>query len=214
MDNGWIDLFGWGTSGFEHGAVCYQPWSSDLDYDNYFAYGDMNYNLNDQSGQADWGYGVFTEESDELTHPWRTLTIEEWDYLFHNRNTASGIRFVKANVDGMNGVLLLPDDWSASAYALNNINQDGASFSSNTISYSAFSLHLESNGAVFLPAAGRRSGDETNKMGACGYYWSATAASQKRCLSVMFDIDLIDVGTTLNRSLGHSVRLVRDVENN
>ena len=25
---GWIDLFGWGTSGWSSGAVCYQPWST------------------------------------------------------------------------------------------------------------------------------------------------------------------------------------------
>ena len=209
---GWIDLFGWGTSGFDHGAVCYQPWSSELDSYLYFAYGDSENNLNDQSGQADWGYGVFTEEGDEQIHPWRTLTIEEWDYLFRGRNTASGIRFVKANVEGMNGVLLLPDDWSSSTYVLNNINQDGASFTSNTISHAAFIAHLEHNGAVFLPAAGRRSDTDTDELGACGYYWSATAASERRSLSVMFDVDLIDVGTTLNRSKGYSVRLVRDVE--
>ena len=209
---GWVDLFGWSTSGFEHGAVCYQPWSTDLDYTLYFAYGDSDNNLNDQSGQADWGYGVALEEGDELTHPWHTLTDEEWNYLFHGRNTPSGIRFVKANVEGMNGVLVLPDDWSTSAYVLNSINQDGASFTSNTITYSAFSLYLEPNGAVFLPAAGRRSGTEAEEIGVCGYYWSATAASLKRAFSVMFDIDLIDVGTTLSRSRGYSVRLVRDVE--
>lgn len=210
--DGWIDLFGWGTSGFDHGAVCYQPWSAELDHTLYYAYGDLEYNLYDQSGLADWGYGVFTEEGDELTHPWRTPTIEEWDYLFRGRNTASGIRFVKANVEGMNGVLLLPDDWSSSTYVLNNINQDGASFTSNTISHAAFIAHLEPNGAVFLPAAGRRSDTDTDELGACGYYWSATAASERRSLSVMFDVDLIDVGTTLNRSKGYSVRLVRDVE--
>ena len=26
--SGWIDLFGWGTSGYNHGANCYQPWST------------------------------------------------------------------------------------------------------------------------------------------------------------------------------------------
>ena len=209
---GWIDLFGWGTSGFDHGAVCYQPWSSDSDSDNYFAYGNQEYNLNDQSGQADWGYGVFLEEGDVLVHPWRTLTYEEWHYLFHDRNTVSGIRFVKANVEGVNGVLLLPDDWSTSVYSLNNINQDGASFASNFITRNAFTSYIEPNGGVFLPAAGKRSGMEAEGLGVCGYYWSATAASVKRSLSVMFDADLIDVGTTLNRSKGYSVRLVRDVE--
>ncbi len=209
---GWIDLFGWGTSGIGHGALCYQPWSTEEDYTMYFAYGAAEYNLNDQTGQADWGYGVVMEEGDELTHPWRTLTDEEWFYLFHDRITPSGIRFVKANVDGVNGVLLLPDDWSASVYALNNINQDGAAFASNTISSSTFHLNLEPNGVVFLPAAGRRNGTETVQLSSSGYYWSATSASQKFCLSVMFDIDLIEVGTTINRHKGCSVRLVRDVE--
>ena len=209
---GWIDLFSWGTSGFDHGAVCYQPWSTEEDHTLYFAYGNAEYNLNDQTGQADWGYGVVLEEGDALTHPWRTLTDEEWYYLFHDRVTASGIRFVKANVDGVNGVLLLPDDWNTSVYALNNINQDGAAFASNTLSASAFHLYIEPKGAVFLPAAGRRNGTETVQLSSCGYYWSATAASQKYCISVMFDIDLIEVGTTIHRNKGCSVRLVRDVE--
>lgn len=209
---GWIDLFGWGTSGFDHGALCYQPWCTELDNPSYFAYGAAEYNLNDQTGQADWGYGVVLEEGDALTHPWRTLTDEEWHYLFHERNTASGIRFVKANVAGVNGVLLLPDDWSASVYVLNNINQDGATFASNTITASTFHLSLEPNGVVFLPAAGKRVGIEVSQLSSSGYYWSATAASPKFSLSVMFDIDLIDVGTTLNRCKGYSVRLVRDVE--
>ena len=26
--SGWIDLFGWGTSGYNHGANSYQPWST------------------------------------------------------------------------------------------------------------------------------------------------------------------------------------------
>jgi len=97
-------------------------------------------------------------------------------------------------------------------YALNNINQDGAAFASNTLSASAFHLYIEPNGAVFLPAAGKRVGTEVSELSSSGYYWSATAASQKFCLSVMFDIDLIDVGTTLKRCMGYSVRLVRDME--
>ena len=32
------DLFGWGTSGYDHGAVCYQPWSTSQTNSDYFPY--------------------------------------------------------------------------------------------------------------------------------------------------------------------------------
>ena len=37
-DTCWIDLFGWATSGFPHGSVCYQPWSSSGNAREYHAY--------------------------------------------------------------------------------------------------------------------------------------------------------------------------------
>ena len=54
--DGWIDLFGWGTSGYSHGANAYQPWSTSTHYADYYAYGSYTNSLFSQSGQADWGY--------------------------------------------------------------------------------------------------------------------------------------------------------------
>ena len=51
--SGWIDLFGWGTSGYNHGAVCYQPWSTSTTDADYYAYGGESNNLYDGYGQAD-----------------------------------------------------------------------------------------------------------------------------------------------------------------
>ena len=209
--SGWIDLFGWGTSGFDHGAACYQPWSTTADPYLYYAYGSQESHLYDQDGRADWGYGVAVEEGDEVTHPWRTLTDAEWDYLLHVRNTASGIRFVKARVDGVNGVLLLPDYWSAASYPLNNINQDYASYSSNEISMGYFYTNLEEEGAVFLPAAGWRVNTEVDDVGVLGFYWSSTAYSARTSWIIEFDNDYFE-NATLYRSRGASVRLVRNVE--
>ena len=45
--NGWIDLFGWGTSGNNHGAVCYQPWSTQYTNQFYWAYGEWQLSLNE-----------------------------------------------------------------------------------------------------------------------------------------------------------------------
>lgn len=60
--SGWIDLFGWGTSGYNHGATSYQPWSSSTNNSYYYAYGNSCYNLYDQNGKADWGLMLFQME--------------------------------------------------------------------------------------------------------------------------------------------------------
>ncbi len=152
--SGWIDLYGWGTSGNNHGAVCYQPWSANANASQYYAYGNSTCNLYDQTGQADWGSNAISNGGNQ-PNQWRTLTKEEWAYVFNTRTTASGIRYAKAVVFGVKGVILLPDDWDASYYVLNNTNSGSASFSSNEIAADQWNT-LESHGAVFLPETGVR----------------------------------------------------------
>ena len=174
-NEGWIDLFGWGTSGYNHGAVCYQPWSTSLNDMNYQVYGSSSLNLFDQSGQAEWGYNPISNggDADSL---WRTLTKEEWDYLLNTRITPSGIRYAKGTVDGVKGLILLPDNWRAFNFVLNGTNVIDATYDVNMISASDW-LILQEAGAVFLPAAGSRY-DKTvkgyskpNSQYASGYYW-------------------------------------------
>lgn len=214
--NGWIDLFGWGTSGYNHGAVCYQPWSTSQTYSDYYAYGQYNNNLYDQTGQADWGYNAISNGGN-TTNTWRTLTggdDGEWKYIFDTRSTPSGIRFAKAQVNGVNGVILLPDDWSASYYSLSNTNQGGASYSSNVISSTQWST-LELHGAVFLPAAGV-GGDGSlapvNYVGIHGNYWSASYDTDNHaCLVSFSDSNLYPQGS-FHRYFRYSVRLVRSAQ--
>lgn len=208
-NSGWIDLFGWGTSGYAHGAVCYQPWSISPDYSDYYAYGLETFSLFDQTGQADWGYNIINDIGDQ-EGLWRTLTIDEWEYVFDLRATSSGMRFAKAQVGGVNGVLLLPDDWSSSIYALNNVNQKEASFSSNVISNVNFEAELKYNGVVFLPAAGRRKESETDLEGTMGCYWSASAWSERTAFAIVLDSDFLETHSTYKRYFGLSVRLVQD----
>ena len=205
--DGWIDLFGWGTSGYNHGAVAYQPWSSDSNPDHYFAYGDDHAQLYDHNGQADWGYNDFFGEGE--VGKWRTLTVDEWDYVLNQRSTPSGIRFVKAQVHGVNGLILLPDSWSSSSYYLNNVNQMNASFTSNVINY-GWEQYLFFNGAVFLPAAGYRDEDMVEYAGSMGWYYTSEN-NVRRALAINFGPN--DIGeASVFRSWGLSVRLVRDVE--
>ena len=165
--NGWIDLFGWGTSGFHDPSdvynVNYQPWAASSDtineLYNEYGYGPsinmQSPNLTGSSMNYDWGVYNQISNGGDQTGLWRVLSIEEWYYIVYTRNTSSGIRYAMAQVNGINGVILLPDNWVSSYYSLSNTNQNGG-FSSNVIDTFSWINNLESHGAVFLPAAGCR----------------------------------------------------------
>ena len=209
--NGWKDLFGWGTSGYDHGANCYQPWSRSTNYSDYYAYGNWNSNLSDQSGMADWGYNAISNGGNQ-ENLWRTLSQSEWDYVFFARTTTSGIRFAKATVNGVHGVILLPDSWSESAFILNDANASGAPYESNVITDSMWEV-LEACGVVFLPAAGYRYGSSSflylNLMGS---YWSTTYGDSRYAYNLSFADNSIDSDGCFYRYFGRSVRLVRNAE--
>ena len=168
---GWIDLFGWGTSGHSHGAAGYQPWTTSTDNNDYYAYGSSSYNLYDLTGEADWGCNPIINGGNQ-PNQWRTLTKDEWNYVFFTRSTSSGKRYAKARVNGRNGVILLPDNWSTSYHNLSSTNSASAAFTVNTISASTWT-NLEQHGAVFLPVGGYRYGTEVSNM-ENGYYYSSS----------------------------------------
>lgn len=221
----WIDLLGWGTSGYEHGAICYQPWSSSSAYGDYYAYGIWNKNLNDENGMADWGYNAISNGGNQ-ENQWRTLSQSEWDYVLFTRNTTSGIRFAKATIRDMiidtisndtvfndvHGIVLLPDNWSVSAYMLNDANVAEAPYETNLITDAMWEV-LEACGVVFLPAAGYRYGASTvNYLNTYGYYWSSSYSDSRFACSMNFADNWIDSESSFYRYFGRSVRLVRDAE--
>lgn len=211
--SGWIDLFGWGTSGREHGAVCYQPWGTSVNDADYYAYGDVNKNLNDETGEADWGYNAISNGGN-MGHYWRTLTKDEWKCLLNTRATSSGIRYAKATVNGMTGLILLPDDWQVSYQELYNTNVGDAAFASNVITADQWS-NMEQHGAVFLPAAGRRTTTlAPSGVGTLGNYVAATHGNANNNCVVFFNASSVYPNATNNpgvdRYFGQSVRLVRN----
>ncbi|MBO6023388.1 MAG: hypothetical protein J6P83_00855 [Bacteroidales bacterium] len=210
--NGWIDLFCWGTSGYDHGAICYQPWSTSTNNNEYYAYGINNANLYDYDGTADWGYNAISNGGG-LTNDWRTLTSEEWNYVFNVRGTPSGVLFAKAVVNERNGVIILPDSWNASTYYLMDANKQNASFQTNIISISTWLDVFEENGAVFIPAAGSRNGTTVNAINTAGYYMSSSYFNNNNVYGLFFRDDVLyyyDNGWS--RKLGCSVRLVQDYQ--
>lgn len=218
--SGWIDLYGWGTSGWNCGNTYYHPWdtqsSVNQDYDS--KYGPQNgSNLTGWCVNSDWGIYNAIDNGGNQLGLWRTLTHDEWDYVFNTRNTSSGIRYAKVQIDNVNGVILLPDDWTISYYSISEPNNSSSNFNSNIITIDQWNI-IEQYGAVFLPAAGwRRSYDYEN---GAGNYWSASnvfsgenATVSGRAFYMWFsNYGLYANDESFHRSYGYSVRLVCDVE--
>ena len=198
---GTVDLFGWSTS------------------ENYFGIFNSENYIHYTGDFKDWG--------DNIGSGWRTLTSEEWKYVFTERGTSTGIRYAKAKVNGVNGVILLPDNWSTSYYTLDSTNSANADYTTNKISSSDWTTSLEAKGAVFLPAAGWRRNNyifynlDGSNLGISGYYWSSTLyAGSTFSYRVLFDSDeLILQGDEegvekpyVERYNGFSVRLVYDIQ--
>lgn len=180
---GTVDLFGWSARSTTYGIN-----NSTTDYDYH---GDFR----------EWGANAITNGGN-AANQWRTLTRDEWAYLFSNHTWGMG------TVHSVHGIIILPDSYSGTGITSGGANK----WNTNTPSASAWTA-MEAAGAVFLPAAGYRSGTEVYYLGNDdrGYYWSSTSYSEYGAHWVEFDKNdrYSDYGSY--SFTGHSVRLVRDV---
>lgn len=167
-------------------------------------------NLTGSAANYDWGVYNSIVNGGGRVGIWRTLTHEEWSYLFFSRETDSGIRFAMANVNHVNGVILLPDDWNDNFYHMINTNMIDVNYASNVITDVQWVV-LEQHGAVFLPAAGYRFGTQDYAAGSSGNYWTASSSDGGHA----WYLDFHDCSFSIHigeRYYGHSVRLVRDLQ--
>ena len=204
--SGWIDLFGWGTSGYNSKY----PYMTSTTYSDY-----GNGNADISGTNYDWGVynAIYNPKTSTTDAPgiWRTLTNAEWAYLINTRSTTSGIRYAKATVNGVPGMIIVPDNWSTSTYALNSTNTTGAAFTTNVITSAQWTT-LENAGCAFLPAAGGRFGTSVYYVGSYGSYWSGTCSSSYGAYSLNFDSGSVNPSNSIYRYIGQSVRLVRSAQ--
>ena len=186
--NGWIDLFGWGTGN--------NPTNKSTDYGDYQTF-------------VDWGVNKIGSYS---PNTWRTLTYDEWYYLRYQRPNYDKLIGV-AQVNGVNGLILLPDTWqcpSGVTFKSGFHSSYGEEYYATYQSFSASEWSkLEASGAVFLPAAGLRGGSNVYYVQYDGYYWSATVYNSSYAIYLSFNSDGAGVGF-IYRNFGQSVRLVQD----
>ena len=187
--NGWIDLFGWGTGN--------NPTNASEDYEDYQTF-------------VDWGVNQI---GNDAPNTWRTLTYEEWKYIINERSNASNLKGV-AQVNGVNGLILLPDGWtcpSGVTFKSGVHNNFGTEYYAEYQTFSSSEwTKLEASGAVFFPAAGRRNcnGDVIG-VGYDGDYWSSTPIGSDDAYDLNFDSVEVYM-YYYSRCYGQSVRLVQD----
>ena len=189
-------------------------WTSQIAHVSHFMWCN---NINDATRQgystAMDGQSPFFTEVDGFTvsgfseNQCRTLTTEEWQYLFsygiYDNDVRRGKYKLGVTVCGKNNcIVLLPDNgtWGA--------NENKGEY--NYVEWK----HMEAAGAVCLPAAGFRDGNIglTNvfSAGSIGFYWSASSSGDDGA----FDLNFISGDVTPCR-LGlryraYSVRLVTE----
>ena len=208
--DGWIDLFAWGTSGWNSGANEYQPYSTSTENNDYYPGGIYTNNIVDEYANGDWGRYNVISNGGNSTGLWRTLTNAEWTYLIRTRTGAASKKGL-ASVNGIDGLILIPDEWTMpNGIAFTSGTSGG--FGNNTYSIDDWSK-LENNGAVFLPAAGVKG--KSDNTGSFGSYWSSTSYDNTSSYFLDFGytrLGMVYTVTTINtsRSYGLSVRLVKD----
>ena len=229
---GWIDLYGWGTSGYDNttkdaNAINFQPYSTSKtvisDSYNKYGYG-PSVNMRDPSltgtsAKYDWGVFNAISNGGNFAGLWRTLTQEEWDYLLNTRSGAafggaSNVRFLKATVMGTKGIVLIPDNFANDLPFISydtHVNDASDNFSTEISSSSTWS-EFENAGAVFLPITGSRSGSAYNSDNK-GYYWTASYNSTSKASAYYVEFSSADLSIkTIGRQMGCAVRLVQDVK--
>ncbi len=165
---------------------------------------------------TDWGTNEIGNYS---ANYWRTLSIEEWEYLLFNRKDAK-LLYGMAQVNGINGMILLPDGWEPPR-KLDVLFIHGYHGSSSAAAYAwqqTFDLNqwkiLERSGAIFLPASGFFSFFLEEGQGMLlalqetGIYWSSTKNSTKGLSFAFKPGDIFSCISDLSEKA--SVRLVRD----
>ena len=191
----WIDLFGWGTG--LNPTFTSNQWK---EYDTF----------------VDWGVHSINGDPQDT---WRTLTAEEWEYLIFKRSHAAAL-LGAAQVNGVNGLILLPDHWECpeGIVFISGMAWDYEKYAD----YQSFTTEqwatLEQNGAIFLPAAGKRihpyGVQETDirleGIQTYGYYWSSSRDAND-AFALLFDSGVVCISYIQLPSEGHSVRLVKEL---
>lgn len=201
--NGWIDLFGYGTSGYSSKY----PYLSTTVYSEY-------YRNNITGTNYDWGRYNRISNGGDSAGLWRTLTKTEWNYILNSRTNAAQLKTL-ATIGNIPGLILLPDNWTADTAI--TLVANAINCTTNVYTLEQWRT-LQNKGAVFLPTTGYRLGQEIYSVTRLGDYWtsSSPSASGYYCGYYLFFNEstsptIKPTAAEDNIQRGYAVRLVRDL---
>lgn len=213
-ENGTVDLFGWSTDATTYGI-------------------NNSTNGSDYSGEfVDWGTLAITNGGNTENSGWRTLSKDEWNYLFFTRESGSKVNGISPSPDdaryahaiintaddgtgGVKGMILFPDGVTIhrnDVKSLGNINAYSNWDYATKCTTSQWNA-LAAKGFVFLPTGGVRNGTTVNNPYKNGYYWSSyTSSSTSTYAYYTRVVSAVEPTTSYDpRYCGFAVRLVKNV---
>ena len=170
----------------------------------------MRNNLLEAFVEADWAWHNSINGGGNAPHLWRTLSGDEWDYLLRVRAGATA-KCGTGNINGVGGLIILPDSWTLPSGCTFH-SGFGLNWAQNSYTLDQWE-QMETAGAVFLPAAGMRSGIIVDDVGIEGFYWSSTWSPN---LNLIYGVQFysnessISGYSRISRDWGSSVRPVWD----
>lgn len=225
---GWIDLFGWGTSGWSSGATAYMPYSTSGTNSDYYPGGSFSNNLTGDYAKADWG--VYNAIGSYGANTWHTPTLLDWSAIA--TSSTSGFAVINNGTTNIFGIVIIPSSgWSDPSKTTHEgaANQTftagvlattwGTASSESSTASNYYTLEnwssMEDAGALFLPRAGDRRQTTTYMMTNFGMYWSSTAENENYAYYFQFGIYKekwsFNPSNDEDRCLGLSVRLIREL---
>ena len=213
-ENGTVDLFGWSTDATTYGI-------------------NNSTNGSDYSGEfVDWGTLAITNGGNTENSGWRTLSKDEWNYLFFTRESGSKVNGISPSPDdaryahaiintaddgtgGVKGMILFPDGVTIhrnDVKSLGNINAYSNWNYATKCTTSQWNA-LAAKGFVFLPTGGVRNGTTVSRPYENGYYWSSyTSSSTSPSAHYTRVVSAVEPTTDYDsRYCGFAVRLVKNV---
>ena len=199
--SGWIDLFGFATSG-----VAAKPWETSTTNTPYALPNEITTTI----AGTDYDWLHYNTPINDGGFEWRLLSAAEWDYLLKTRTDAADLQG-QAVVNDVKGYILLPDDWTCPT---------GLSFTKTPLNFTTnvYTLEqweqMEAAGAVFLPAAGNRYGTDVNALAAgIGYYWTGDLGESASTANVLSFAGYTKAKNNEGpRCQGHAIRPIRSIK--
>ena len=188
--SGWIDLFGWGTSGWPNTGegssnveswISYAPWSR-VDYgtgtapyyQTSFGPAPSKLGLIGTYANGDWAvYNQITYKGAYIDEGWKTPTSTDVTASFL-------LDYIKATVNSIQGVIVLPSDFDLCKPAEIEIASRrvaNSSFAANNFDLSAWEK-MEAIGCAFLPCSGRCWNNTVGDVLTAGNYWTTSGPTQ------------------------------------